>query len=145
MKMYLGDTPINGMNIKHFEISTNDCTMVASDLQAGKTAVAKGRKITGTGKSFEFAYYGAMKTNQSAYVPNNINVVEVAAVDYPVQLLIALSNMKDINFTTEQTVANIVVDGVSYPLVVKVENNIMTLTCNQTINIEIFYGKDNYI
>lgn len=145
MKLMYNGTPIKSANIKHFEMNTNSCDMVASDLQAGKTAVARGQKITGTGKSFEFAYYGAIETNIPAYIPSNVNIVEIAATGYPVQLLIALSDMKNIDFTTEQTVANIIVDGVAYPLVVKAINNFLTVACSQAITLEIFYGKDNYI
>ena len=32
MKMYLGKTPIKGLNVKHFEMDTNDCDMIASDM-----------------------------------------------------------------------------------------------------------------
>ena len=81
MKMIYGGVPVNSMKLKHYEISTNDCDMVASDLQAGKTAVAKGRKITGTGKSFEFACYGQLDTNAKRYVPANINVVEICLIE----------------------------------------------------------------
>lgn len=144
MKMFLGKTPINAMNVKHFEMDTNSCTAIPSDLQSGVTCVAKGKKITGTGKSFEFASYGNFYTNYAIPVPTSINVVEVACLNYPVQLAIQLANMKNIDFSTNQTIGNIVIEGTTCPLIAKVENNILMISCSETVAIEIFYGKDNY-
>ena len=144
MKMMYNGTQIKSLNIKHYEISTNDCDMIASDMQAGKTAVARGKKITGTGKSFEFASYGGFKTNSPIPVPAMVNVVEVACTGYPVQLSIELSLMKGINFAESQTVGNVVINGATLPLIARVENNILTITCSETIALEVFYGKDNY-
>lgn len=144
MKLMYGNVPVKSLNIHSYELNTNDCDMVASDLQAGKTAVARGQKIVGTGKSFEFAYYGAIETNFPIYIPNNINVIEVASMYYPIQLSIALSDMKDIDFTIIQTVCDVVIDGVVYPLTIQASNNILTATCDKDIKLQVFYGKDNY-
>lgn len=144
MKMYYGKTPIKSLNIKHYELDTNDCDMVASDLQAGKTAVAKGRKITGTGKSFEFAAYGTSITNLAEFIPTLINVVEVASLDYPVKNSIDLNDMKNIDFTTEQTIGIVIIDNVEYPINVKIENSLLTFNCEKSITLQTFYGKDNY-
>ena len=144
MKLMYGNVPVKSLNINYFEQDTNDCTMVASDLQAGITAVARGQKITGTGKSFEFAYYGAVKTNQAQYIPNNINVVEIASLDYPIRHAIALTDMENIDFSTQQIVGYVTVDGMEYDVKVQAVNNFLTLSCEKTIFLEIFYGKDNY-
>lgn len=144
MKMYLGKTPIKSLNIKHYEMDTNSATMVPSDLQAGVTAFAKGKKVTGTGKSFEFAYYGAIETNQAQYIPTDINVVEITSLFYPIQHAIALSDMKITDFTVAQTVGNVIVDGITYGITVQALNNFLTVSCEQTIKLQIFYGKDNY-
>lgn len=142
MKLMKGSTPIKKTMIHN---DTQDATMVASDLQAGVTAYAKGQKIVGTGKTFEFASYGSMKTNRSKMLPSTINVIEITCLTNPVQHMIALSDMKNIDFSVAQTVGNIVVDGVEYPINVQVSNNKMTISCEVSIFLEIFYGKDNYI
>ena len=142
MKLMKGGTPIKKTMIHN---DTQDATMVASDLQAGVTAYSKGQKIVGTGKTFEFASYGAMKTNRSKMLPSTINVIEITCLTNPVQHMIALSDMKNIDFSVAQTVGNIVVDGVEYPINVQVSNNKMTISCEVSIFLEIFYGKDNYI
>lgn len=145
MKMFYGDIPVNSMKIKHYEISTQDCTAIPSDLQSGVTCVSKGKKITGTGKTFEFAFYGLFKTNETVYVPNNINVVEITSIEYPVQHVIALSEMKSTDFTIAKVVGNIIINGTSYPITVQAVDNFMTVSCDETVDLEIFYGKDNYI
>lgn len=145
MKMFYNGTPIKSLNIKHFELDTNDCDMVASDLQAGKTAVAKGKKVTGTGKSFEFARYGLMETNKSIYIPHDINVVEIASMEYPVKLTVALSDMKNVDFTTINTIATVIIDSISYDLTVQAVNHIITINCDKDISLQVFYGKDNYV
>lgn len=132
------------MKVKHYEMSTQDCDMVASDLQAGKTAVARGRKITGTGKSFEFANYGYLHTNTSRYVPNNINIIEVSSSEYPIKLTLDLLSMQDMDFSNEQKVATVIIDNNEYDLVVSVQSNIMKILCDETIRLQVFYGKDNY-
>lgn len=145
MKMIYNGTPVNSLKVKHYEMDTNDCDMVASDLQAGKTAVAKGKKITGTGKSFEFAYYGLISSNDMMFIPNNINVVEIASLSYPVQHTIALGDMKTCDFSIEQIIGNIVVDGILYPVTVVASGNFFTISCGVDTYLEIFYGKDNYV
>ena len=141
MKLMLGGTPVKKMMIHN---DTMDATMVASDLQAGVTAYANGQKVTGTGKSFEFATYGATKTNISDYIPSLINVVEITSLDYPIKSSIAFKNMKDIDFSTEQMIGSVTIDGVEYPITVIVENNIITFNCDKTVTLQSFYGKDNY-
>ena len=145
MKMYYGNVPIESMNIKHYEMDTNDCTMVPSDLQAGVTGVARGKKIVGTGKCFEFASYGAMETNLPDIIPNNINVIEISSIYYPIQITIPLSEMKNMDFSTELKVADVIVDGEAYPLTVLASNNELNISCDKTIKLEVFYGKDNYV
>lgn len=145
MKMFLGNTPMKNLNIHHYEISTNDCDMVASDLQAGKTAVARGQKITGTGKSFEFASYGDFKTNDSVYVPSSINVIQVSSTNEPIKLAMTLNDMRYNNFNTPVEIGSVFVNGAYYPISVVVTNNILTISCEQDIALEVFYGKDNYV
>ncbi len=145
MKMFYGKTPVKSLNIKHYELSTNDATLKPSDMQSGVTAYAKGKKVTGTGKSFEFATYGKMKTNQVQYVPSSINVIEIASLEYPVQLSIALSDMENVDFSIEQIVGNIIVDNMGYELKVQAINNFLTVSCDKTVNLQVFYGKDNYV
>lgn len=144
MKIAIGNTPINSLNIHSYEMNTNDATLQASDLQSGITAYARGRKVEGTGKSFEFAYYGAFEANDSIPVPDNINVIEIACITNPVQLSIELSNMKTIDFTTKQTVGNVVVGNTSYPITAQVTDNVLTIGCSTPVRLEIFCGKDNY-
>lgn len=145
MKMMYGNVPIKSLNIKHFEVDTNDCDMIASDLQAGKMAVARGKKIIGTGKSFEFASYGMMETNKSKILPSSINVIEIACLTNPIQHTIALSNMKNVNFSSLQTVGSVIVDNVNYPINVQVISNKLTISCEKSLSLQVFYGKDNYV
>ena len=144
MKMMYNGTQIKSLNVNHYELSSNDCDMIASDLQAGKTAVARGKKITGTGKCFEFANYGLMRTNTPDYIPAQINVIEIASLNYPVKSLIALTELPKMDFSTEQVVCIIVIDGVEYPISVKIDGVLLTLKCDKTIALEVFLGKDNY-
>lgn len=145
MKMFLGDVPIKKMNVHYFQEDTNDATMVASDLQSGVTAYARGKKITGTGKSFEFAFYGGVKTNLPQYVPTNINVIHIASVNYPIQFAVALNEMEHLDFTTAQVIGHVTIDGTNYEITVQVTNNLLTISCNKTITLQVFYGKDNYL
>ena len=146
MKMFYGNTPIKSLNVKHYEMSTNDCDMIASDLQAGKTAVAKGQKITGTGKSFEFAYYGQLRTNFAQILPSdNINIVHISCLNYPIKFNVALGNMKNLDFSIGQNIGNIIIDNIEYPLTATVANKRLTIACDQSLFIQIFYGKDNYV
>lgn len=144
MKMMYNKTPVKTMKVKHYELSTNDATLVASDLQAGVTAYAKGQKVTGTGKSFEFARYGQIYTNVSTLIPATINIIEIASLSYPVQLSVALNDMYTMDFSTLQTIGSIVIDGTTYPLSAVVLDGKLTIACDKTTKLQIFYGKDNY-
>lgn len=142
MKMYLGNVPVKGAKIG---TNTDDATFIASDLQAGKTGYSGGRKITGTGKCFSFATYGSIYTNIAWPIPSDINVIEIACMNYPIQLTLALNEMKNIDFSNAQTVANIIIDGVAEQITVVVQNNMMTIECAQKIQLQAFYGKDEYV
>lgn len=142
MKLMLGNTPVKKMMIHN---DTQDATMVASDLQAGVTAYAGGQKITGTGKSFEFARYGALRTNIRQYIPTSINVIEIVSTEYPVKHSVNLINIKDMDFSTPQQVATVFIDGVEYVLNVSLVSKMLTISCDKTFYLQVFLGKDNYI
>ena len=145
MKLMYGNVPVKSMNIHSYELSTNDCTAIPSDLQAGVTCVAKGKKITGTGKSFEFANYGGFETNCPIIIPSVINVVEIASTTYPIKSKIALNEMKNLDFSSSQVIGSIVINEQEYPITVVFDGIFLTFTCDQTITLEVFYGKDNYV
>lgn len=145
MKLMYGNVPVKSMNIHSYELSTNDATLKASDMQAGVTAYAKGQKVVGTGKCFEFAMYGSFRTNSGMYVPNEINVIEIASTEYPVISSIPFNMMGDIDFSNEQVVGQVNIDGSNVEIKARLENNILTLICSNSIYLEIFYGRDNYL
>lgn len=142
MKMCLGNTPINFVNLG---TDTDDATLVASDLQAGVTAYAKGRKVTGTGKSFSFAIYGTCKTNRLNVAPETINVIQIGSFQYPIKMTIPFKDMRIHDFSTAQQMAEVTIDGIIYPIIVSMQNGLLNITCDQTIDIELFYGRDEYI
>ena len=144
MKLIYGGVPYNTTKVRHFEVNTNDATLQSSDLQAGVTAYARGQKITGTGKAFSFATYGEWRTNESDIVPTVINVVHIGSLEYPVRMTTKLENSMHYDFTTPQEIAEVIVDGVSYPMTVSVQNGEFLVSCEKTINIELFFGKDEY-
>ena len=144
MKMIYNGTPIKSLNIKHFEVSTNDCTMTASDLQSGVTGVARGKKITGTGKCFNFASYGNALSNIMLPIPSNINTVEIASTLYPVQQSMDFETIRITDFSNGQTIGKIIKDGIDYPISMQITNNILKLTCDITIKLQLFYGRDDY-
>ena len=145
MKLVYGNTPVKSLNINYFERNTNDCDMIASDLQAGKTAVARGQKITGTGKAFSFASYGQWNTNESNIVPTVINTIQIGSVNYPVRMLVPLADMAYLDFSENQEIAEIVIDGTAYPMTVSVQDMEFLITCEKTIEIQLFIGKDEYV
>lgn len=145
MKMIYGNTPVKSLNVHHFEMDTNDATLISSDLQAGVTAYARGQKITGTGKSFEFANYGSLDTNLPMIVPSMINVIEITSTAYPIKSSILLNDMKNIDFTMPQVIGYAIVNSVEKPITITVNSGILTLSCDQTITLQVFYGKDNYV
>lgn len=142
MKMMYNGAPVKSVML---HTDSDSATMVASDLQSGVTAFARGQKITGTGKSFEFARYGQLVTNESDYIPSDINIIHICSLDNPVKLTIALNNMKNQDFSTPLEIGSMFVDNVFYPIFVSVSDNFITITCEQTATLQVFYGKDNYV
>ena len=145
MKMFYGRTPIQSTKVHHFDVNSNDATMVASDLQSGVSAYAKGKKIIGTGKAFEFAMYGTWMTNLPTPIPTTINVIQIGSVDYPIKTIVPIHNTTMLDFTNSQTIAEVVIDGTPYSLIVSVQNGMLAIYCEHTIEIQLFYGKDRYI
>lgn len=97
MKIMLGDTPVT-ITAHNVDISTDDATIVASDMQVGMVAYAKNQRVVGTGKAFNFAYYGEFETNDKAIVPDNINMIEIASLEHPIKITLALKDMKLTDF-----------------------------------------------
>ena len=142
MKLMLGNTPVKKMMIHN---DTQDATMVASDLQAGVTCYAKGQKVTGTGKCFSFAAYGSWKTNVPDFIFSDINTVQIGSVDHPMKMTMPMNETRYYDFSTPQQVAEVIVDGVSYPVTVSVQDGEFLVSCDKTINIQLFIGKDEYV
>lgn len=145
MKMIYGGVPVNSMKVKHYELNTNDCDMIASDLQAGKTAVARGKKITGTGKAFSFASYGKWSTNFPNFVPTAINTIQISSTQHPIRMTIPFKDMKNHDFSTAQIMAEVTIDNIAYPMRVSVVDGLFDVICDKTIDIELFFGKDEYV
>lgn len=146
MKMIYGGTPVKSLKVKHYEMDTNSATVQPSDMQAGVTCFARGQRVTGTGKSFEFAYYGQIESNDEQFIPTDtINVIQISSLIYPVKFTAALHNMKALDFSVGQVVGSVVIDSIDYPLTIISNNNTLVIECGQTIPLEVFYGKDNYV
>lgn len=146
MKMIYGNVPVKNLHITKHDVSTNDATMVASDLQVGVTAYARGVKVIGTGKCFEFAFYGRLRSNDSLIIPiNEINIIHISSLDYPVQSTVKLVDMQYLDFSIEQAIGNIVFNGLEYPIYASVQNNELHISCDIDAYFEIFFGKDNYV
>lgn len=145
MKMFYGNIPVNSMKIKHYEMNTNSATVQPSDMQAGVTCFGRGKKITGTGKAFEFAQYGSIGTNLPLVIPNIINIIEITSTVYPIKSVFVLSEIKNVDFTTPQIIGYVVADNVESPVTATINDNILTLLCDKTLVLEFFIGKDNYV
>lgn len=145
MKMIYGGVPVNSLKVKHYELNTNSATVQPSDLQAGITCFARGQKVIGTGKAFSFAFYGKVTTNFPNPIPSNINVIQISALDYPLQSTVAIRDVKTLDLSNNTLIANIIVDGISYPINISIANNMATFTCDKKIYLQVFYGKDDYV
>ena len=146
MKMYLGGTPLKSMNIRHYEMDTNSATITPSDMQAGTTCFAKGQKLTGTGKAFEFATYGKFPVNSSVPIPTtDINTILVSSTDGAVKMVDGINNLRNLDFSTAQEIGKIILDGAEYSLTVQIINNRITFGCTQSVSVQAMIGKDNFI
>ena len=145
MKLIYGGVPYNTLKVKHFEIDTNSADVQPSDMQAGVTAYARGQKVTGTGKAFEFAIYGDFMSNSRIPLPNIVNTIQLSSITYPIQQTKTFEVARNTDFTAEQVIGEIVTDGTVYPINIQINNNILMLTCDLTIDIQLFLGKDNYV
>lgn len=145
MKLCLGNTPVKSLNIRKLDVDTNDATIVASDMQSGSIAYAKGQKVTGTGKAFAFASYGAVHLNVPIPVPSMINIVEIASTIYPTTMPLGLADVKDVDLSTSNVIANVSIDGQTYPVSAIVTDGMLSLTCEKDISLEVFYGKDDHV
>jgi hypothetical protein len=140
--MYLGDVPVKAL---YTHTDTDEGNITAPDMQSGMIAFAKGVKLTGTGKAFAFASYGQISTNKALPVPSIINVIEVSSLTYPVKMNIALSSMKNTNFSTIQKIGAVTINGTAYDITAQVSNNMLTVGCSKDISLEVFYGRDEHV
>ena len=146
MKMFYGSTPIKSMKTHIFDIDSSDATMVASDLQAGVTAYARGRKVIGTGKTFSFAMYGGCNSNQILPIPvGDINTILISSVSYQTKMIKSILELQKMDFSTPKEVAVVTIDETDYPITIKAINNMITIACSQTITLQVLFGKDEHI
>lgn len=145
MKLCIGDTPITAMNVVNYDVNTDDATVTAASMQAGVTAYARGTKITGTGKAFRFASYGKIATNTMTPIPGNINVIEIGCVSHPFQTSLDFDDIISLDFSTKQVMGNVLIDNVQYPITVSTEDNQLQIICAKNIDVQVFYGKDEYV
>lgn len=146
MKMIYNGTPINSMKVKHYEMDTNSATVKPSDLQAGVTCFGKGKKITGTGKAFEFAMYGTLPVNSGIPIPTvDINTILISSTDGSVRMINEIDNLRDLDFSIAQEIAKITLNGTEQSLTVQIVNNRIIFGCSQNTFIQVMIGKDNFI
>lgn len=142
MKMYIGSTKVDRLKL---HTDSDDATLKASDLQAGITAYAKGQKVTGSGKSFEFAMYGSMSSNITLPILSDINTIEISSTEYPLQQVLRFGEIRNTDFAEAKLIANATVDGSVCPITIKiVPQSYITVACSKSFSIELFLGKDNY-
>lgn len=143
MQLRLGDTKVKALMIHN---DTSDATLKASDMQAGVTGYANGQKITGTGKAFVFALYGNFSSNEMIPLPvTEINTLVVSCAGNPVKMAATTVVMRDYDFSTDKQVAAVTVNGTDYPITLRVTGGIATFSCDQTVMLQLFVGKDEYI
>ena len=146
MKLIYGGVPYNTTKVNHYEIDTNSATVQPSDMQAGVTCFARGEKVTGTGKAFEFATYGRFIANVGTPIPAiDINTIVVPSTEGFVKTNDEINNFRNLDYSVSQEIAKIILDGVEYPLTVKITNNRITFGCTQRVSIQAMIGKDNFI
>lgn len=145
MKLYIGDTAVGSLGISKVDISTNDATIVASDMQTGTTAYARGVKLTGTGKSFAFASYGNVTTNMAIPIPGVINVLEIGSTTYPTVMGVGFAEVTNLDFTVSNAIGSITIEGQDYPISAIVEDGNLTISCDKNVSLEVFYGKDDHV
>lgn len=145
MKMIYGGTPVKSLNIHHFEMDTNDASLQPSDMQAGVTAYARGQKLVGTGKAFNFAMYGDCESNIVLPIPTSeINTVVISASDYMIRMTQTALYFKEADFSTAKEIALVAIDGANYPISMQVSDNMLIISCDKTITLQVMFGKDDY-
>lgn len=145
MKMMYGSVPVTNLHITKHDVSTDDATLKASDLQSGVTAYARGQKVTGTGKAFAFALYGGISSNDVIPIPvAEINTISIASASYSVKMESPILVIRDYDYSVSTKVADVTVDGTDYPIAVMVTNNTITVTCEKTVALQVLFGKDEY-
>lgn len=145
MKMFYGNIPVNSMKIKHYEMNTNDSNLKPSDMQTGKIAYGKGKRIVGTGKAFEFAIYGDTTTTSMFPIPNLLNTLSITSSEYFVQMNDRIFDLQEKDFTVEQEIGKVIIEDVQYPIKVIFLDNMLKFTCDKTVSLQFFCGRDNYI
>jgi hypothetical protein len=74
-----------------------------------------------------------------------VNIVEIACINHPIRFSMALRDMHNIDFSMVQTIGYVVIDNVEYPITAQVNGVMLTFACEKTVELQYFYGKDNYV
>ena len=143
MKLCIGSSQVNSLML---HTDSDDATLKSTDLQSGVTAYAKGQKVTGSGKAFSFAFYGGCESNTIIPIPvEAVNTVSVSSAGHPVKMAKPILDVRGYDFSTAKQVATVAVNGTDYPITVKVASRMITVSCDQTVTLQVLFGKDEYV
>ena len=146
---------VNNKHIKQVSVLTEPNSYQTDikpvDMQSGKTAVSKGKIVTGTGRCFESAGYGEsyVEYDGSAFVisiftrscPNVIFIVPTMEGDVVVQ------HTHTIDLKNNDSVELGVDNSSSEKVYATYSNNLLTIHIQSMLDsdtcLKYFYGKDN--
>lgn len=154
---------VNGKSVKNVGLITEPSSygtdITPEDMQSGRTAVSKGKIVTGTGRAFEFALYGQYDVD-TIFDENGNEVYGVMIqIDYGCNVVFISSNSNGDVISQDSFIFTIPDDGGSIKIATNRTSSgsiyafylngylfvYSSALMNQKTSINYFVGKDNLI
>lgn len=136
MKMMLGTKPIKALSIRN---DSPERGMSAMTRQNGSANFASEQQWMESCQPFCLTASVTMETDHPIAVPDDMHLVAISSMRYPIQMCLSLRDSKKIDLSIPLEVAQVIVSRKKYPILAQEVDGFLTLSCSKSVLLNVFW------